>query len=86
MTTAQWLTSIFGVLILIAGIAFSLWILRRWRNPGSLKRPSGLVVGIVVFLLAWILVVLGVLGWQVFKASQRPAGVQRLPVDMVRAA
>jgi len=87
MTGAQWFTSAFGGLILIGGIAFSVWILRRWLRPGNVKRPSGVIVGIVAFLLASILVVLVVLGWQVFKASRRPIGAaQGLLVETAHAA
>jgi predicted PurR-regulated permease PerM len=87
MTAAQWFTSIFGGLILIGGIAFSLWVLRRWLRPGNVQRPSGVIVGIVAFLLAWILVVLVILGWQVFKASRRPVGAaQGLLVEAAHAA
>ena len=85
MTPGQWLTSILGGLALIAGIAFSLWMLRRWLRPGNLERPAGVIVGAVAFLLVSILVVLLVLGWQVFKASRRPVGVHGA-VGTARAA
>jgi hypothetical protein len=81
MTVAQWLSSIVGVVILIAGITFSVWILRRWLKPGNLKRPSGVMVGTMAFLLAWIVVVLAILVWQVFKASRRAHDVRACHVE-----
>ena len=36
--------------ILIGGISYALWVLRRWFKPGYLKRPSGIVAAVVAFL------------------------------------
>jgi hypothetical protein len=73
VSASQWLTSIFGVLILVAGIAYGVWVLRRWFKPGKLKRPSGILAAVVAFLLGWILIVLVLLALAVFRAAIRPS-------------
>jgi predicted PurR-regulated permease PerM len=48
----------------------------RWIRP-DFKQASRIVPGVVEFVLVCVLVILILLGWEMFKTWRRPQGSQR---------
>ena len=77
MNASQWLETLVGFVIPTAAVIWGVYALWLSVRPGRL--PSGMVGGVVGFVLVGVLVVLVVLGWELFKAWQRPAAYAAAP-------
>jgi|SRR5215471_10206262 len=72
MIPVSWLEALVGFVIPTAAL---IWIVRTlWRSfrPGDLKQASPFLDGVVGFLLICFVVVLVVVGWEMFKSWRRP--------------
>ena len=81
MTASEWIETLVGFVIPTAAVIWGVYTLWESIRPGRL--PSGMVGGVVGFVLVCILVVLVVLGWEVFKAWRRPARSPGRPIAAV---
>jgi hypothetical protein len=67
-----------GFVIPTAAVVWGIWTLWRWSSPGG-KRPAVFATGIIEFVLICVLVVLIILGWELFKTWRRQAHGQLSP-------
>jgi hypothetical protein len=67
VSAGEWVEVVLGFVLPTAAVVFAVARLWRWSGPGLLKRPTGFVAGVAEFLLVCVLVMLVILGWEVFK-------------------
>ncbi len=72
MTVGQWLEIVIGFVVPTAAVLWGVWILWLWFRPGSIRRPAGWLAGVIGFVLTCVLVILIILGWELFKSWRRP--------------
>ena len=77
MSASEWLETLIGFVIPTAAVIWGVYVLWQSVRPGRL--PSGMVGGVVGFVLVCVLVVLVVLGWELFKAWGRPSAYAAAP-------
>ena len=75
MTASEWIETLVGFVIPTAVVIWGVYTLWDSVRPGRL--PAGWVGGVVGFVLVCVLVVLVVLGWEVFKAWRQPLRAMR---------
>ena len=78
MTASEWGETLVGFVIPTAAVVWGIWTLWRWSSPG-IKRPSVFATGVIEFVLTCVLVVLIILGWELFKTWRRQAHGQMSP-------
>ena len=80
MTSGQLVEAGLGFVVPTAAVVWGIWMVWRWIRP-DFKQASRIVPGVVEFVLVCILVILILLGWEMFKTWRRPPISQhaRLP-------
>jgi hypothetical protein len=73
MSTGEWFEAVVGFVIPTAAVVWGVWILWHWYRPGATRQSGGLVAGVVGFVLTCVLVMLIILGWELFKTWRHPA-------------
>jgi hypothetical protein len=72
VTAGHWVETVIGFVIPTAAVVWGVWILWRGFRPGAIRRPTGVLAGVIGFVLTCVLVILIVLAWELFKAWRRP--------------
>src|SRR5215470_15181440 len=70
VTASEWGETLIGFVIPTGAVIWGILILWRWSSPET-RRPSAFAGGVIEFVLTCVLVVLIILGWELFKTWRR---------------